>query len=333
MESNSNYPLTDLQSMVVVVLLGTFLAALIQFKNQFELYRKTPNSEQRKLCFAGATFTLAGLAFFLGLFFVYVGELANGLPTGRQPAGEWPLAISLLSLCSFVMSYLALLFIIFASLHRYYRLCAVEEGSNHEKMFLVAKHGSIAFTVLSVACSFIKMYLFRGIILAAIHASSILWLIGVDFYANFSASLRTFANIQMISRVLKFYAASSNADGDIRQADWIKKRRDRKTLRLKLMIYFGLGLVVNLINLVLHTLAGTFLVEFFIELSLLNGSAGALYLVLNLYFLDVLRDGVLTPDPPIAAPQRVNLNTERGKKHPDRVEIHELVDRSPRIVC
>jgi hypothetical protein len=135
----------------------------------------------------------------------------------------------------------------------------------------------------------------------------------------------------MLSRVLKCHAVPRNED--IRHADWLKQKKDRKILRLKLMIYFGMGLVVNLINLMLHTLAGTFLVKFFVELSLLNGSAGALYLVLNLYFLDVLRDGVLTPDPPIVASQRVNLITERGKKHPDRVEIHELVDRSLHIVC
>jgi hypothetical protein len=63
----------------------------------------------------------------------------------------------------------------------------------------------------------------------------------------------------------------------------------RRILRLKLMIYFGLSLVVNFINLMLHQLAGTYFVDVSVEISLLNGGAGLSYLVLNLYFLDVCR--------------------------------------------
>jgi hypothetical protein len=96
----------------------------------------------------------------------------------------------------------------------------------------------------------------------------------------------------MLSKVLR---ASPQGDPRENREDWIKRKRGRVVLRRKLLTYFSLGLVVNFGNSVMYTLVGTFFARYYVELSLLNGARASLYLVLNLYFLDVLRDGVITP--------------------------------------
>jgi hypothetical protein len=84
-------------------------------------------------------------------------------------------------------------------------------------------------------------------------------------------------------------------DGEITREEGLKRATRRKVLRIKLLIYFGLGLFVNAANLITYTLGRYIFTRYFGELSLVSVCGLAGYLILNLYFLDVLRDGVLDP--------------------------------------
>jgi hypothetical protein len=89
-----------------------------------------------------------------------------------------------------------------------------------------------------------------------------------------------------------------------------KSRTTRIYLRRKLLCYFSLGLAMNFVNLTVYILMVAFFDEYYVELSTINGNVGALYLIANLYFLDVLRDGVMSPSSSLSPPERAKDITE-----------------------
>jgi hypothetical protein len=95
----------------------------------------------------------------------------------------------------------------------------------------------------------------------------------------------------MISRALSIKAVPRGED----EEEYLKSMAHRRTLRLKLLIYFGLGLVANCINLCSFVMARFIFKQYFVEFNLINACGLAAYPILNLYLLDVLRDGVLNP--------------------------------------
>jgi hypothetical protein len=74
-------------------------------------------------------------------------------------------------------------------------------------------------------------------------------------------------------------------------------RGNYKALKNRLLVYFGSGLLLNFVNLSSFMIgAGGFVYkQYFVEILIFTGCAVTAYLILNLYFLDVLRDGVLNP--------------------------------------
>jgi hypothetical protein len=312
---------TKLQSAVFLTLMATFLAALFQFKNQIELHRETPNSAQRKLCFVAASFIVAMVVENIVLLFVYVYALLDGLPSGRLDPGEWPISVSVLAIIGFILSYIALLLIVLASLHRYQRLCSVEENNIS---FRIAKIGSFVAAPLAFLCNSISGFLVQHIILSLTQSLCIGWLLAIDFYANFS--VKHLSNHQMISRVLQVKAIPRGQEGNASRNEWEKQTSRRKILRRKLLAYFGLSLVVNFINLISYASARFLLTQYFVEINLINSCGLAMYLILNLYFLDVLRDGVLNP------PETSDSSIDGGNfgvlsEYPARHAIVELVSR------
>jgi hypothetical protein len=104
-------------------------------------------------------------------------------------------------------------------------------------------------------------------------------------------------------------------------------------LRRKLLCFFSLGLFINVINLTVYTLTAALFTAYFIEMAVISGNCGALYLVLNLYFLDVLRDGVMgqstSISPEVAEGPGNQVREHPG--HPERKKDIELVIRSVRV--
>jgi hypothetical protein len=180
-------PLTEFQSIIVLVLLAVFVAALFQFKNQFELYRLTKNSSQRKLCLAGASFTLLMVVSYTATLVLYASELREGMPRGRLPPGQWPIIFSISSVLSYAVSYPALVFIATASLQRYHRLCSVKEGSIY---FRIAQNGVYVASVIGIMCNTISIFISSSLVFAIILALSLCFLLGVDFFANYSVFYR-----------------------------------------------------------------------------------------------------------------------------------------------
>jgi hypothetical protein len=167
---------SKLQSIVFLTLSATLVAALFQFKNQYELRRDTPNSAQRKLCFVAASFNLAKVFNNIALLTVYVYALLDGLPSGRLAPGEWPISVSVLAIIGFIIGYTAILLIVLASLHRYQRLCSVEENNIS---FRIAKIGSIVAAPLAFLCNTTTGFLVEHIILSITQSLCIGWLLAV----------------------------------------------------------------------------------------------------------------------------------------------------------
>lgn len=176
---------TEFQSIIILLLLATLVAAACQLKNQYLLYQKTKNSTQRKLCLAGASFTFIMVVCYTATLVIYVSELSHGMSRGRLPPGHWPIIFSISTVISYAVSYIALAFIVSASLQRYHRLCSVEEGSVY---FKVAKNGIYVVSVLGFTVQTISVYFSRSIIFAIVLAFSIFFLLGLDFFSNYSVS-------------------------------------------------------------------------------------------------------------------------------------------------
>jgi hypothetical protein len=181
MQSNS---LSSIQSGVLFLLLATLLLATLQFHNQAKLHRNTPNSQQRQICFAGSSLILAMITFRIGLF---------GLCPGgeRLSPKEWLEGNLLLLFCAaitFLFTHAAMITIVIASLQRYYRLCAVAIGTSHEKLFLAAQYGSYIASATAFSSNIIGSFFFRHPFVGAIYTVALMWLMIVDFYANYSVS-------------------------------------------------------------------------------------------------------------------------------------------------
>jgi hypothetical protein len=128
----------------------------------------------------------------------------------------------------------------------------------------------------------------------------------------------------MINRALQAKAIPRGQDGNANRDAWEKQKAHRKILRRKLLTYFGLSLVVNFIYLISYASARSLLAKYFVELSLINSCGLATYLILNLYFLGVLRDGVLNP------PETVLVDRENGRvvnTRPERIVTVGLAAR------
>jgi hypothetical protein len=79
------------------------------------------------------------------------------------------------------------------------------------------------------------------------------------------------------------------------RGNYEERIQNRKALKNRLLVYFGSGLVSNFINLSSFMIGGFVYKQYFVEILVISGCALTAYLILNLYFLDVLRDGVLSP--------------------------------------
>jgi hypothetical protein len=180
-------PLNDFQSAIVLLLMATLTAALLQWKNQMHLFKATRNSTQRRICLTGASLTLAMVSAFIALFIVYAAKKVDGLPGGILEPEEWPAEVTVSAGICVCLTYAAFLVIILASLHRYRRLMAVEAGTTHEKVFKIAKYGSVICAILVSICTIIVIFFCHKVIFLAIAAIAFAWLMTVDFCANFLA--------------------------------------------------------------------------------------------------------------------------------------------------
>jgi hypothetical protein len=178
--------LSDFQGAILITLGITFIITLAQFQNQAILYQKTPNSEQRKLCLAGATVVVIKMACNIAFGGIYFAALINGLPQGHLKPLEWPIAISIGASICYALSYTAMTIIVLASLQRYYRLCSVEEGTTHEKIFIVAKKGSIGCAVLGFSFSSFNNVVYRSLAFTAVVFLCYIFVIIVEFYSNYA---------------------------------------------------------------------------------------------------------------------------------------------------
>jgi hypothetical protein len=105
----------------------------------------------------------------------------------------------------------------------------------------------------------------------------------------------------------------------------------RKALKKRLLIYFGSGLICNFINLSSFIIGGFVYKQFFVEILVISGCTVTAYLILNLYFLDVLRDGVLNPI--IKTERRNRLVVDSNKVGEENIEVMEMdsyAHRGPR---
>jgi uncharacterized membrane protein YraQ (UPF0718 family) len=178
-------PFTDFQTIIMLLLLATLIAASLQFKNQYELYFKTRNSTQRKLCLAGASFTFIMVVCYIANIVIYVSGLSQGMSRGRLLPGQWPIIFSISTVICYAVSYIALAFIVNASLQRYHRLCSVEEGSVY---FKVAINGIYVVSVLGYICNITSVYISSSIVFDFGLAVCLCFLLGMDFFANYSVS-------------------------------------------------------------------------------------------------------------------------------------------------
>jgi hypothetical protein len=99
-------------------------------------------------------------------------------------------------------------------------------------------------------------------------------------------------NYQLINRALVITAPMCR---DEDRGNHEERIEHRKALKKRLLIYFGSGLICNFINLSSFIIGGFVYKQYFVEILIFTGCAVTAYLILNLYFLDVLRDGVLNP--------------------------------------
>jgi hypothetical protein len=141
--------------------------------------------------------------------FAYVYALLDGLSSGRLGPGEWPILVSVLSIIGFILSYTSILLIVLASLHKYQRLCSVEENIIS---FRITKIGSFVAAPLAFLCNTTIGFLVEHIILSLTQSLCIGWLLAIDFYANFS--VKHLSNHQMISRVLQVKAIPRGQEGN-----------------------------------------------------------------------------------------------------------------------
>jgi hypothetical protein len=110
----------------------------------------------------------------------------------------------------------------------------------------------------------------------------------------------------MINRALVLPTQSPSRDG--RGGESVDLAEHRRILKTKLLTFFGLGLVTNVINVFSYTLAFLLFPQYFNELNYISSCAIVGYIVLNLYLLDMLRDGVLNP---------VDITRKKKKRYVD----------------
>jgi hypothetical protein len=99
------------------------------------------------------------------------------------------------------------------------------------------------------------------------------------------------SNDKMIRRVLNI--SSLPRVENVSEEQMMKRKNRRKVLKIKLLTYFGLGLVFNIINGTSYILALNTFRMYFMELAFISACGLAAYMILNLYFLDVLKNGIL----------------------------------------
>jgi hypothetical protein len=168
---------------------------------------------------------------------------------------------------------------------RYHRLCSVIEGSRRELYFNIAKYGSIAAAAIAFITNVINGFILRMILFRAILTLCFLWLLSVDFYANYS----------LVNRALVIVSAPMGREGESARFNHQDQIKHRINLKKRLIIYFGLGLGSNVSTVISLSLGGFLYKQVFLESVVLSGCLATAYIILNLYFLDVLRDGVLNP--------------------------------------
>jgi hypothetical protein len=170
---------------IVPILMAAFVAALVQFLNQYKLHKATPNSAQRKLCFVGASVGLSLAVLNVIGYTTYKVYRQFGMPPGRLEPFEWPIPFALLDSAMYVINYIGCCIIVLASLHRYHRLCAVAEGTLHEKLFLIAKYGSVVAAGLASISNIVDLYLFKHLAFVIVSALTLGFMATVDFTANY----------------------------------------------------------------------------------------------------------------------------------------------------
>jgi hypothetical protein len=109
--------------------------------------------------------------------------------TGKLDPGEWMLSAVIISVIGYALFYASLNYIVLASLQRYYRLCAVKKGTTHEKLFKICKHVVGVATICAFLSNSINVFIYRHAGLTLVQIASQSWLLGLDFYVNFSVRL------------------------------------------------------------------------------------------------------------------------------------------------
>lgn len=273
---------TPFRVFISLLIIGTFALAAVQFTNQIKLHQKTPNSQQRKLCLAAASMTVVMCVGYSVFFVTYLYFLSTGMSSKKQDPRKWPLLYAVIYGNYLVVAYSGFVLIVLASLHRYHRLCSVAKGSTHEKVFVVAKYGSICSSIIAIITNVINVLIVENVLLTVTQTIAIGWMVSVDFYANYS----------MISKRLDISSLSRNPSGD--ESEQQRHHREkRRRLKTKLLTLFGITLLINMANLTSYTLTQILVTPMFSEMSMVSACGATLYVIVNLYLLDVLRDGII----------------------------------------
>jgi hypothetical protein len=183
-------PITLLQASVLGVVVLTIFPVGAQWYNQYKLRQATPNSEQRKLCFLASTLCLLGCCELIVSAVYYQILLATQqIRPGKLIPGEWHISIVVLAVCSYFLLFSGWHYIVQASLHRYHRLCSVQKGTLHEKLFQASKYTTTVAAIVATLSNTVNVFVYGHATFSVLVMLSQAWLVILDFYVNFSVRM------------------------------------------------------------------------------------------------------------------------------------------------
>jgi hypothetical protein len=108
------------------------------------------------------------------------------VPPGLLNPGEWHFITVVVVILGYFTVFVSLHYIVMASLHRYHRLCGVQKGTLHEKLFQSSKYATTVATVCVFLSNSVNIFVYRHVALSVLVTLSLAWLVLLDFYLNFS---------------------------------------------------------------------------------------------------------------------------------------------------
>lgn len=291
--------------LALCLLVLTCLVCLSQLKTQWYLHRKTPNSNQRRLCLL-ATFFSTVLAVnctvFLIIFLVLAGS--PSFYTGRPKPFTWPIELQITIAIGFTACSTSMGFCLVASMQRYYRLCGIIYGSRSYYLWLTAYYVGISAAPIHAVMT-ISGALFYDNIVADFFGVYLTtaYMVSVDFVCNIRMITRCL-QVQSLERPLARESSISGSDAE----EAARRSRHRAMLRTKLIGIFGTGCVANLVAVTCYAIGYHVLPQEFVEMTCFVASDVSCYICLNIFLLDILKREIL------GKPKVKQEIAEQGKK-------------------